>query len=141
MQRFQAKIEQDGWGFWALETEGQFIGFVGLQQANTLLPFSPCIEIGWRLDKAFWGKGLASEAAKMSLAYGFRHLQLSEIVSFTATLNKRSEAVMQRIGMQKQSAHFYHPALDPNSELSEHVLYRISRQQFADACQHGKIQL
>ncbi len=53
--RIQSLIQQRGWGFWAIELPGreQFIGFVGLHTPNDNLPFSPCVEIGWRLGKEF----------------------------------------------------------------------------------------
>ena len=49
--RCQALIEQRGWGFWAVELKGsaEFIGFLGLHVPIAELPFSPCVEIGWRL--------------------------------------------------------------------------------------------
>lgn len=62
-----------------------------------MLPFSPCVEIGWRLARPFWGKGLASEAARGVLRVGFERLGLPEIVPFTALANQRSRAVMERI--------------------------------------------
>src|SRR5256885_884736 len=61
--RIQALIEERGWGFWAAEhlASGEFMGFIGLHAPAASLPFSPCVEIGWRLARPFWGPGLASE--------------------------------------------------------------------------------
>lgn len=66
--RCESLIHECGWGFWAaeLKTNGRFIGFVGLHTPSAQLPFSPCVEIGWRLAYEHWGKGLASEAARGS---------------------------------------------------------------------------
>lgn len=49
--KIQSLIKERGWGFWALEIPGQhkFIGFVGLHTPKDSMPFSPCVEIGWRL--------------------------------------------------------------------------------------------
>lgn len=122
-------IEARGWGLWAVEVPEQaaFIGFVGLHKPADDLPCSPCVEIGWRLAKAYWGQGYASEAAHAALGYAFEQLALDEVVSFTAAINKRSEAVMQKIGMNNTGQNFRHPRVDPASPLCEHVLYRIRR--------------
>lgn len=129
--RCRQLIEQKGWGFWAVELKGQaeFIGFVGLHEPSMDLPFSPCVEIGWRLAKEFWGQGIATEAAKEVLAFGFRNLLLNEIVSFTALLNKRSEAVMKRLNMSYKSI-FEHPALPKDSPLLKHCLYGLAKERW-----------
>ena len=121
-------IKQRGWGFWAIEIPeiANFIGFAGLHIPRDDLPFSPCTEIGWRLAFEFWGKGYASEAAQAVLELGFKNLGLAEIVSFTAASNRRSRAVMARIGMRHAGECFEHPGITPGHPLSLHVLYRIN---------------
>ena len=59
IDRLQAKIAERGWGVWTVESkqDKQFIGFVGLEIPKADLPFTPCIEIGWRLASEYWGKG------------------------------------------------------------------------------------
>lgn len=128
-RRCQALIAERGWGFWAAERKesGQFIGFVGLHTPIAELPFSPCVEVGWRLARAHWGRGLASEAARAALEVGFETLGLAEIVSFTALGNLRSRAVMERIGMRRADEDFDHPAVPPDSPLRAHCLYRLDR--------------
>lgn len=125
-------IEQRGWGLWAVEVPGQaaFIGFVGLHIPANDLPCSPCVEIGWRLAKAHWGRGYASEAAEAALAYAFGELGLDEVVSFTAVINKPSEAVMRKIGMANAQQNFTHPRVEVDSPLREHVLYKIHRKEW-----------
>lgn len=133
--RFMAMIiANQGWGFWAVEmkTTGEFVGSVGLAHQPDRFDFSPCTEIGWRINKKFWGKGIAKEAAEASLAYAFNVLHLPEVVSFTSIHNTPSEKLMQRLGMQKQTT-FLHPALPADHALAEHVLYKIFHKNFIDS--------
>ncbi len=133
IDRMQAKIAERGWGFWAVESkqDRQFIGFVGLQTPKADFPFSPCVEIGWRLAFEYWGKGYATEAAQSALKVGFELLELAEIVSFTAMNNNRSSAVMERLGMNnRETETFEHPSLPVGHPLREHCLYRLSREKW-----------
>lgn len=138
IQRFSESIDNKGFGFWAVESKindddiavGDFIGFVGLNSPQHELPFSPCIEIGWRLMRRTWGKGFATEAANACLSYGFEQLQLTQIVSTTTQHNTPSTAVMERIGMQKQAELFAHPAVPNDHLLSLHVWYRLMRKNW-----------
>ncbi|MDT0497619.1 GNAT family N-acetyltransferase [Algiphilus sp. W345] len=125
--RCQSLIEERGWGFWAAECKAsqEFIGFVGLHTPSAELPFSPCVEVGWRLAFQHWGKGFATEAASEALRVGFQVLQLEEIVSFTTLGNHRSRAVMERLGM-RQAGTFEHPHVPENTGLRQHFLYRLS---------------
>jgi RimJ/RimL family protein N-acetyltransferase len=124
----QAHIAANGWGFWAAEIREsrEFIGFIGIQAPRAQLPFSPCVEIGWRLAHPYWGKGYAPEGAKAALQLGFEKLGLGEIVSFTALGNVRSLSVMQKIGMTEDPLTFAHPNVPADSSLSMHRLYRLS---------------
>jgi RimJ/RimL family protein N-acetyltransferase len=130
VDRCQALIAQQGWGFWAVEIKEtcELIGFVGLHRPIAELPFSPCVEVGWRLAYDYWGKGYATEAATAALQVGFEILELPEIVSFTAVMNQRSRAVMERLGMQESAAEtFEHPLVPVGHRLRQHCLYRLSR--------------
>lgn len=121
--------EKNGYTFWATERkeDGVFIGFVGLNKTGDNMPFPPAVEIGWRLDEPFWGKGYASEAAQGALAYAFDKLGVEEIISFTAEINEPSQKVMQRIGMTHDGEYFDHPALEKGHPLERHILYRIHK--------------
>lgn len=127
--RCRSLIAARGWGFWAVEAKAsrEFIGFVGLHIPSAALPFSPCVEAGWRLAFGHWGKGFASEAAKAAIRIGFDRLGLTEIVSFTAVGNVRSRAVMERLGMQG-SGTSEHPQVPEHSGLRTHCLYRLSHE-------------
>ena len=127
--RFKAMIDDRGWGVWALERKagGEFIGFVGLNIPSDELPFSPCVEIAWRLAQGYWHQGYASEAARVALRFGFVELDLEEIVAFTSLGNLRSQAVMARLGMRRSPENFQHPALPEGHPLREHCLCRLAR--------------
>jgi len=128
--RFSDHFKERGYGRWAVEVPGvaPFIGFLGLNHVAFEAPFTPCVEIGWRLSREHWGKGYATEAARASLQHGFEQLGLDEIVSFTVPDNVRSRAVMERIGMTRLALEdFDHPVLPEGHRLRRHVLYRIQR--------------
>jgi RimJ/RimL family protein N-acetyltransferase len=125
VERVQRHFERHGFGFWAVEAPGQapFIGFIGLAVPAFETSFTPCVEIGWRLARPWWGQGLATEGAQAVMAFGFERLGLSEIVSFTVPGNTRSRRVMEKLGM-RYSEDFDHPNLEPGHALRRHVLYR-----------------
>jgi RimJ/RimL family protein N-acetyltransferase len=123
-------IERHGFGLWATELKrtGQLIGFIGLSVPGYPLPFSPCVEIGWRLAFDQWGQGYAQEGARAALTFGFDRVGLKEIVAYTAVINSRSRRVMEKIGMTYDSAaDFDHPRVLENDRLRRHVLYRKYR--------------
>lgn len=126
-ERIKPHFKTYGYGVYAVElkTLQRFIGFCGFMHPQFESFFTPCIEIGWRIDKRFWNMGYATEAAQACLHFGFTVLKFSDVFSFTSIHNKASERVMQKIGMQKTGT-FMHPSITENSYLQEHVLYKIS---------------
>jgi RimJ/RimL family protein N-acetyltransferase len=125
LHRQRDLIDERGWGLWAVEVDGEFAGFTGLAVPRFKAAFTPCVEIGWRLRREFWGRSIAYRAAIQALDYGFDILQLPEIVSFTAAVNARSRRLMERLGFAYYSADdFNHPATAAGHELRPHVLYR-----------------
>ncbi len=132
-KRLSSKLEEQGWGLWAVSIPdiADFIGFIGLNKVPFTAPFTPAVEVGWRLAHKFWGQGYATEGALASLKYGFETLDLEEIVSFTATANMRSRNVMEKIGMHRSSQDdFDHPRIAPENNLRRHVLYRIHSKEW-----------
>jgi ribosomal-protein-alanine N-acetyltransferase len=126
VDKIEAGFAERGWGLWALELDGAFIGYTGLQPVSFDAHFTPATEIGWRLARGAWGHGYASEAARAAAAFAFTELGLDELVSFTTAANARSRAVMDRIGMTHDPADdFDHPALPAGHEQRPHVLYRL----------------
>jgi RimJ/RimL family protein N-acetyltransferase len=126
-KRLRGAIAERGWGLWAVEVDGVFAGFTGLNIPTFSAHFTPCTEIGWRFRREFWGRGLATRAAQEALAFGFGVLKLSEIVSFTAATNVRSWRLMERLGFERDvSGDFDHPAIPEGHVLRRHRLYRKS---------------
>jgi len=116
----------DGHGLWAVERrdDGAFLGFTGVAR----LEYLPVPEIGWRFARFAWGQGFATEAAQAALEFAFETLRLTEIVSVTTVANRRSMAVMERLGMRRDPADdFLHPNLSEGHPLRPHVLYRLTR--------------
>jgi len=132
VERYTAELEREGWGFWAVEVPGgaPFVGMVGLHRLPPWIPAAPAVEAGWRLHPDHWGHGYATEAAVASLRYGFGEAGLDEIVAYTTTVNARSQAVMERLGMVRDvDADFDHPQVPEGHPLRRHVLYRASASQ------------
>ena len=124
------RFDVDGYGPWAVEAPGltPFLGFVGCWRTRRELPFTPAVEIGWRLDKPYWGRGYAVEAAQASLADLFARTDLTEVVAYTARQNAPSRRVMEKLGMTHDPAKdFQHPAVPQDHPLATSVLYRLDR--------------
>lgn len=125
--RIEEHFRVHGFGIWAVEVPGvaPFVGYLGLQRVGFGAPFTPAVEIGWRLMPDFWGKGYATEGARAVLRYGFEKINLDQIVSFTVPANKASWSVMERIGMTRDvGGDFDHPRLPVGHKLRRHILYR-----------------
>ncbi len=78
--RIRDHFDRHGFGFWAMELPGEapFVGFVGLAQTPFEAPFPPAVEMGWRLARAYWGRGLATEGAHLALQDGFGRFEWPE---------------------------------------------------------------
>ena len=134
LRRIAGDLEKRGWGLWALEerASGRLLGFNGLAPVTFDVPFAPGIEIGWRMVRSHWGRGLATEAARAALAFAFDDLRATEVVSFTTVGNERSRAVMRRLGMTRDPGDdFEHPLIPAGHPLRPHVLYRLTRDAHA----------
>ena len=121
-------IEEKGYCFWAVELKesSEFIGMIGVNDVLFDAPFTPAVEIGWRLDQRFWRRGLAAEGATAALNFAFSTLKLKEVVAFTSILNDPSMRLMEKIGMRRdEKGDFDHPNLEEGNRLRQHVLYRI----------------
>jgi len=129
----EVHFNRHGFGLWAadLRATGEFIGFIGLAVPRFQAAFTPCVEIGWRLDAAHWGNGLATEGARAVARHAFDGLGLEEIVSFTVPANVRSRRVMEKLGMTHDPRDdFDHPSLPPRHPMRRHVLYRLGKSRW-----------
>jgi ribosomal-protein-alanine N-acetyltransferase len=115
-----------GYGPYVVETKAnhEFIGILGFHRATFEAPFTPCVEILWRLKYEAWGKGYATEGAKACLKYGFDTLGFEKVYSMAVKDNFPSQNVMQKIGMEKVME-FKHPNIDETSPLAQFVLYSL----------------
>lgn len=125
LRRMMASQEEDGFCYFAAELRatGTWVGFIGLLRQTYPAPFTPCVDIGWRLLPAAWGQGIATEGATACLAYGFDVLGLPEIVAVTPQLNQPSIRVMEKSGMRYWLT-FDHPKIAVDSPLRTCVVYR-----------------
>jgi len=138
IDRIEVHFRVNGFGLWALErrADGALLGFTGAQRVPFQASFTPAVEIGWRLRADVWGQGYATEAAEAVLADAFTRLGLEQIVAFTVPANRRSQAVMHRLGMRRDpNSDFDHPRLPAGHPLRRHWLYRINRAAWAGARQ------
>jgi RimJ/RimL family protein N-acetyltransferase len=103
LERIEAHWREHGYGLWAVEPRADgagCIGFAGLAIPSFLPGVLPAVEVGWRLDRAWWGRGLATEAARASVGYGFETLRLASVVSIIDARNERSLRVAAKLGMR-----------------------------------------
>lgn len=128
IERMQQQFLEKGFCYFAVDelATSNFIGFIGLSEKTFESDFTPCVDIGWRLGKNFWNRGFATEGAKRCLDFGFEDLKLEKIVAIAPKVNIKSEAVMQKTGMQKVKD-FKHPLLDLYPQIQECVLYEIMK--------------
>ncbi|MEO8684735.1 MAG: GNAT family N-acetyltransferase [Devosia sp.] len=115
--------------FMAVErkTDGALLGLTGTAGIAFAIPTAPQIEIGWLLGQQFWGQGYAPEAARAAMAHAFDVLGHKEVTAFTATINRPSQRVKEKLGMRRDpAANFEHPNVPAGHPLRPHVLYRVA---------------
>jgi RimJ/RimL family protein N-acetyltransferase len=128
VDHIERHFSKHGFGLWALAVPdvAPFIGFTGLSVPGFSAHFTPCVEVGWRLAFEHWGRGYATEAARLAVGHAFGTLALTEVVSFTSVKNRRSRAVMERLGMRRDPADdFDYPSFPEGHPHRRHVLYRL----------------
>lgn len=134
LERMQKQFDNKGYCYFAVEhlLDRQVIGFIGLMWQDYVAPFTPCVDIGWRLNPLYWGKGYATEGAKACLNYAFDVLRLETIYSVATAVNLKSIHVMEKIGLSRRGE-FIHPRLKDNECLRRCVYYSIDRRSFEAA--------
>jgi RimJ/RimL family protein N-acetyltransferase len=139
VERIEAGFVDRGFGLWAVEVPGEagFIGFIGLQPVDAQLAFAPAVEVGWRLARPFWGRGLATEGAMAAMRFAFEELELPSLVALTAAVNTRSRGVIERLRMRRDPGEdFLYPRIASGDRLCEHVLYRADAAHWLISSRH-----
>lgn len=128
VRRAEQHLADFGYCKWAVEAPGvsALIGAVGLTRVKFEASFTPAVEVAWRLNRRFWGRGYATEAAQASIRDGFERICLDEIVAMTALENIASTRVMERAGMTRM-IEFDHPNIGLGNPSRRHILYRVAR--------------
>jgi RimJ/RimL family protein N-acetyltransferase len=112
MRTIEAHWAEHGFGLWCAaprEDPDACLGFIGLAVPSFLPAVLPAVEVGWRLARPAWGRGLATEGARASLRHAFETLGLESVVSIIDPANDRSIGVAEKLGMRPGGAHL-HPA-------------------------------
>jgi RimJ/RimL family protein N-acetyltransferase len=101
-RRMAASLVVDGLGFWVGLVDDEFVGWWILQPARGPdQPDDPTVaDLGFRLLRRHWRKGFACEGAGALVRYGFDDVGLDRIIAQTMTINARSRAVVERIGLR-----------------------------------------
>lgn len=125
-EKIGAHFHTHGLGLFALEekSSGAFIGFTGFQSGALDCPVTGDLEIGWRLARTHWRRGLAFEAASAALAWLWRETDVPRIVSMTAAINAPSIGLMKKLGLvHRPELDFPHPGIDSESPINRHVVF------------------
>ena len=112
LDAIEAHWDQHGFGLWCAaprEDPDACLGFVGLAVPSFLPAVMPAVEVGWRLARPAWGRGLATEGARAALDHAFGALRLESVISVIDPDNERSVRVAEKLGMRRGAAHL-HPA-------------------------------
>ncbi len=131
IKKMTTQFDENGFCYFAvdeLQTD-EFIGFIGIAKQNFEADFTPCVDIGWRLAKKYWGKGYATEGAKRCLEFAFFNKKLESIKAVAPQINLKSIKVMEKIGM-KYVKNFEHPALKEDKRLETCTLYEINKKEY-----------
>jgi len=122
-----ANCVEKGYCYFATDelSSGKLIGMIGVSIKDFEASFTPCLDVGWRLAKEFWGKGYATEGAKRCLEFAFQELGVNRMISIAPKVNAASIRVMQKIGMY-ELAEFKHPKLLEYNHLVDCICYEIT---------------
>ena len=122
IDRVEATFERVGYGRFLIERKADraFLGWCGVMPCHeSVTPIAGQPEMGWRLIRAAWGSGYATEAARAALVDAFGRLGMAEVLAYTSAANLRSQAVMQRLGMNREPQRdFDHPNITDGDRRS-----------------------
>jgi RimJ/RimL family protein N-acetyltransferase len=126
-----AQQAEHGHCMWAVELRdgGALAGICGVRNGG--YPGTPVpdeLEIGWRIGEAYWGQGIAREAAEASMAWGWANTIRPRIAAWTVAGNARSWGLMERLGMRRRAdLDFHHPAYAADDPVGAMVVYAVER--------------
>lgn len=127
-ERQNKQYQTRGYCYYAvslLADQERCIGFIGMSYQRYDSPYTPAVDIGWRLHPDYWGRGLATEGAAYVLKHGHTVLAIDQIISVCPQDNISSQRVMIKAGME-QVGTFDHPALAAYPDLASCYCYRSS---------------
>lgn len=129
VKRMQSSYQRKGFCYYAVDSieSDELLGFIGFSEKTFSSDFTPAVDIGWRLKRNVWNRGLATEGAKACLNYGFNQLNLNRIIAITPIQNIQSQRVMEKIGMRRVK-NFQHPELSGYPNLQPCVLFSIEKE-------------
>ncbi len=124
--------QEHGFGWWAVQSraDGALLGWCGLG----FLPETQEVEVAYLLGRPYWGQGLATEAARASLAYGFEKIKLERIVAIVHPENIASQRVAEKIGLTfvDENHYFGMDCYRYAIELPSDAFFALFRQAFGD---------
>ncbi|MGV6862223.1 MAG: GNAT family N-acetyltransferase [Putridiphycobacter sp.] len=102
IETVQSQYQSHGIGRWAIEDKNthEFMGWSGLKLEDKVRPNLTYYDLGYRIIKDHWGKGIATETAQAALQFGFETLKVNEIFAAADVANLGSNTVLQKIGMK-----------------------------------------
>lgn len=133
IERMQLAQAEHGHCLWAmvLRDDARLIGWCGAI-VGSVGPIAGKREIGWRMARDCWGKGLATEAARATVEWLFANRDDDSLWAITSTGNRRSRAVMERLGMiYRTDLDFDHPRFADGDPLLHHVTYELPRENWS----------
>ncbi|PGH51789.1 GNAT family N-acetyltransferase [Streptomyces sp. Ru87] len=131
LRRYQ---EHRGLGAWAAEERatGAFLGWFELRPCD---PVQPVAELGYRLHRAAWGRGYATEGSRALVRKAFTELGIERVVAETMTVNRASRRVLEKAGLRYVRT--FHATWPEYVEGAEHGDVRYEAERAARPAGHG----
>ncbi|NJO92589.1 MAG: GNAT family N-acetyltransferase [Chloroflexia bacterium] len=119
--------EKHSFGLWAMVLKGEetFIGQCGISMQDIDEELVP--EIGYHINRNFWNKGYATEAANACMPYGFNNLDLESIYIHTYVKNIPSQRIAEKIGMKRIKVYDKH--IKNHNVTWQHVVFRVNKSE------------